>query len=1094
MNDNTRAVDATNCRETVDRLYRDRWTDESTRAVTVDFNVYSTATRLITVVRFTFEFFSSGFVLPQAAISTLSLNSWNFSFFSTWVRVGCEVGIVIFLCGYWLVQLRDLCIARKWYEPLISFHWLYDSMFFSLVILWGVLYLQLGFSPIRAQFAACTSATEKEPCMQPTEFIDLYDLAQQLEQTTLVAVCVGIAGGMKLFRLLAITPTMHLIWTTLREVRASFFSNDDDLLLVPRNGITHSTRDFILFCLFFLHTTLFIRIPYRTTQALSTMTVFFFAFAVINAGFSLAGLALFGHSIPGYRNWAAAFQSLMLFVLGDFDYEAMSNANPAFAATFFWAYNAINVFVMLNVLIAIVCSFFGAVITDVKATSTWRNRFSGSIFIELFTRARTLWWRLQLHCVCAICHAQERRRRRLERVEGAEVKAAPKAEAEAEASGGGGGKQQPPPAACSNTDRASHRRGTHLSNAPDQMFINLLESRNLEVDFDRQLANAMDWSLEARTSLFAFVENLYHVDVREGSNSFVSVDQICAMIGGRPVPRERLRLLQKIFWCKRAKRCGLLRSVVARCRKKRTTTSDDTGGAAGTGHGTVTAVNIQESLFDVVVDASALDIDRNGEGYHDDTAHAATLAIRRCILSITALHFELLDVKTRAPLAESSFNIKEHFFRCGYEMSFDEMWTETNSLTRGNHRRLRGGAAFVPSSVVLIRLRSKHIGGRWGHILARQRGWNAVLRLKTESPHDANRIVRVLNGNSDVRYKHMAVVSHFVSVTENDATLGQVSRTQTSHCSHKSCAARKLIESYTKIKHVFSKSEVAHSSAEVASSTPICGVPGAGAYHRSSLEQPVHSISKLDRFAVQDVGLFGRLTQQTWVINHHNFDATIFTGSSCVIHATFQLYVVCLQDRSLQSRSLAMGVQYFRSVSHPPSLSLSLFLSLSLPSPPSRDIAQLEKSTPNAKQLRLCLEYSTGASVITNSMHLRVRTINLSSAAERERFVVVIRALTSKLRIEAAQTYGEGWMMSSERMLRSIEGDIEVMSRAKARKMKSRGAETAARVRSGLADLIGLCENVKTKTTHDDDAFDESSSSFGAETTTEDIDDEESSG
>lgn len=85
-------------------------------------------------------------------------------------------------------------------------------------------------------------------------------------------------------------------------------------------------------------------------------------------------------------------------------------------------------------------------------------------------------------------------------------------------------------------------------------------------------------------------------------------------------------------------------------------------------------------------------------------------------------------------------------------------------------------------------------------------------------------------------------------------------------------------------------------------------------------------------------------------------------------------------------------------------------------------------------------------------------------------------------------------MMSSERMLRSIEGDIEVMSRAKARKMKSRGAETAARVRSGLADLIGLCENVKTKTTHDDDAFDESSSSFGAETTTEDIDDEESSG
>ncbi len=54
-------------------------------------------------------------------------------------------------------------------------------------------------------------------------------------------------------------------------------------------------------------------------------------FTVIQVGFSLMGQSLFGSNLFAYSTFARSFETLLLMILGNFDYVSMKNAEPIWA-------------------------------------------------------------------------------------------------------------------------------------------------------------------------------------------------------------------------------------------------------------------------------------------------------------------------------------------------------------------------------------------------------------------------------------------------------------------------------------------------------------------------------------------------------------------------------------------------------------------------------------------------------------------------------------------------------------------------------------------------------------------------------------------
>ena len=354
-------VNEDNWAKQMDDLYNDQWTDLATRAIAIDMSLYCTETQFLTVVRLVIEFFPSGMVLSSTTLTTVTMNMYDFSFGSTYYRVVLEGIFVLFTLSYWVGQLRQFCLATTWYEPLVSFTWVIDTTFYGIITWFVVSWLRLSFSPGRDRFTTCEVFEDSiNECSVAKDFVDMWDLSQLSGGVWTQACLIAVLGGLRIFILLAITPTMYNIWTTLKK-------------------------------------------------GMSTMAVYFFAFGVINIGFAFGALCIYGHALFSYHNVASSFLSLMLFVLGDFDYDTLSNASPEFTNIFFILYNATMVFVMLNVFIAIVLFFWDGVAEESSGTGVSRNRVSGSFLIALYGRLQYIWWHMRLYCCCFLCHLRDRK-------------------------------------------------------------------------------------------------------------------------------------------------------------------------------------------------------------------------------------------------------------------------------------------------------------------------------------------------------------------------------------------------------------------------------------------------------------------------------------------------------------------------------------------------------------------------------------------------------------------------------------------------------------------------------------------------------------
>lgn len=89
-------------------------------------------------------------------------------------------------------------------------------------------------------------------------------------------------------------------------------------------------------------------------RSLNAVGGFIVIFGVLLYGFAAAHMMTFGPSLEGYRNMQFTAYSLIRALLGDFDLESMEEAQYVMGPLLFILFTAVAVFVVLNLLIAII--------------------------------------------------------------------------------------------------------------------------------------------------------------------------------------------------------------------------------------------------------------------------------------------------------------------------------------------------------------------------------------------------------------------------------------------------------------------------------------------------------------------------------------------------------------------------------------------------------------------------------------------------------------------------------------------------------------------------------------------------------------------
>jgi len=76
---------------------------------------------------------------------------------------------------------------------------------------------------------------------------------------------------------------------------------------------------------------------------------------------------IFGHALYGYRNWWARFGSIFGLLLGKFEYHEFASTNENLGPLFFFAFNVIVNWIVMNVFISILNDTFAAVQAELLA-------------------------------------------------------------------------------------------------------------------------------------------------------------------------------------------------------------------------------------------------------------------------------------------------------------------------------------------------------------------------------------------------------------------------------------------------------------------------------------------------------------------------------------------------------------------------------------------------------------------------------------------------------------------------------------------------------------------------------------------------------
>jgi len=299
-------------------MFDDRWLDPATRAISVNFALYNTQARLLTVFRILTEFFPDGNIVKSVKSYSAPLVVYQ-GFVDNFRRV-IEVFFVICWAFYLQKEGKRLYHTTPGRSPWHKFKsWafkprtLYEMAWTTVAVVLMSFYLKFVLSPIRQNFD-----------VNKDTFVDYFPLTEDFISTMSIAGSLGLMFALQLFQYLGISRRFIIVWLTLY----------------------HAATDLFAFALSFL---------------------------VLVSGFSFFGEMLFGPWIEGFRDFWFAVSTLLRYPLGDFQYEMLTTARPGVAWLFFTLYVAMVFLVCMNLIIGIITKYFQEVHDELKTSDKWKS-------------------------------------------------------------------------------------------------------------------------------------------------------------------------------------------------------------------------------------------------------------------------------------------------------------------------------------------------------------------------------------------------------------------------------------------------------------------------------------------------------------------------------------------------------------------------------------------------------------------------------------------------------------------------------------------------------------------------------------------------
>ncbi|XP_008568826.1 PREDICTED: polycystic kidney disease 2-like 1 protein isoform X2 [Galeopterus variegatus] len=268
------------------------WLDRGTRVVFIDFSVYNANINLFCVLRLVVEFPATGGAIPSWQIRTVKLIRYisNWDFFV----VGCEIIFCIFIFYYVVEEILELHIHRLRY---LSSIW---NILDLVVILLSI--VAVGFHIFRTLEV---NRLMGKLLQQPNTYADFEFLAfWQTQYNNMNAVNLFFAW-IKIFKYISFNKTMTQLSSTLARC----------------------AKDILGFAVMFF--------------------IVFFAYAQL-------GYLLFGTQVENFSTFIKCIFTQFRIILGDFDYNAIDNANRILGPVYFVTYVFFVFFVLLNMFLAII--------------------------------------------------------------------------------------------------------------------------------------------------------------------------------------------------------------------------------------------------------------------------------------------------------------------------------------------------------------------------------------------------------------------------------------------------------------------------------------------------------------------------------------------------------------------------------------------------------------------------------------------------------------------------------------------------------------------------------------------------------------------
>ncbi|CAF0821104.1 unnamed protein product [Rotaria sordida] len=278
----------------INELEKFHWLDKATRALFIDIVTYNPSVNLFSYIKFIFEMPLTGGIFPSYKIENKQLFRYITS--TKYILIGCEIIIVTFTMTFIFIEIVKIIELRlKIFLNIWNWIDIILLIISILMIIANIRRLLTINSPLYGKMSIYIST-----------FDDL---------------------TIKLLRLQSLFDTLSILLTSISIIRI------------------------LKYCDFAVT---IIRIKATIQRCFGDLIGFLVMFVAIMVAYAQFGNLALGQQAPAFSTVGKAFVALFRTVLGDFDYEAISDASPIVGPLFFFLYIFSMVFILFNMVLAII--------------------------------------------------------------------------------------------------------------------------------------------------------------------------------------------------------------------------------------------------------------------------------------------------------------------------------------------------------------------------------------------------------------------------------------------------------------------------------------------------------------------------------------------------------------------------------------------------------------------------------------------------------------------------------------------------------------------------------------------------------------------